>query len=261
MALAAKLVPNSGDAKGDALRFWAPLGVGMFYVLTPCAIWSSVSGLEIPLFMALSFSALLLHEAAYARGGWHWPASAVLFGLATNARPEGHVLFALAAAEKAWWEWRHASEDMKRRVLRLAGYGLLYVALVCPYAIFCLSTTGKPLPNTYYAKSIGGRDVLSRHYFQLLAQRLGKEHFWLGLLAPVGLVACLSRRRGSRLPAVWVFGLPLGYSFMARNVFTYDAGNFNRYFYKYTPPRPLEEIESDLKQIEAEIADMLNEVA
>jgi type I restriction enzyme M protein len=36
--------------------------------------------------------------------------------------------------------------------------------------------------------------------------------------------------------------------------------NFNRYFYKYTPPRPLEEIEADLKQIEKEIAEMLAEV-
>lgn len=36
--------------------------------------------------------------------------------------------------------------------------------------------------------------------------------------------------------------------------------NFNRYFYKYSPPRPLEEIESDLKKIEKEIADLLGEV-
>ena len=36
--------------------------------------------------------------------------------------------------------------------------------------------------------------------------------------------------------------------------------NFNRYFYKYTAPRPLAEIEADLKQIESEIADMLAEV-
>jgi type I restriction enzyme M protein len=36
--------------------------------------------------------------------------------------------------------------------------------------------------------------------------------------------------------------------------------NFNRYFYKYTPPRPLDEIETDLKKIEKEIADMLAEV-
>ena len=37
--------------------------------------------------------------------------------------------------------------------------------------------------------------------------------------------------------------------------------NFNRYFYKYTQPRPLEQIEADLKKIEKEIADMLAEVA
>jgi len=36
--------------------------------------------------------------------------------------------------------------------------------------------------------------------------------------------------------------------------------NFNRHFYKYIPPRPLEEIEADLKKIEQEIADMLSEV-
>jgi len=34
--------------------------------------------------------------------------------------------------------------------------------------------------------------------------------------------------------------------------------NFNRYFYEYIPPRPLDEIESDLKQIEDEIFGMLN---
>jgi len=36
--------------------------------------------------------------------------------------------------------------------------------------------------------------------------------------------------------------------------------SFNRYFYKYIPPRPLEDIERDLKTIEKEIADMLIEV-
>jgi len=37
--------------------------------------------------------------------------------------------------------------------------------------------------------------------------------------------------------------------------------NFNRYFYKYTPPRPLEEIEAEIWTLEKEIADMLMEVA
>lgn len=36
--------------------------------------------------------------------------------------------------------------------------------------------------------------------------------------------------------------------------------NFNRYFYTYVPPRPLEEIDAELKALEAEIAGLLQEV-
>jgi len=36
--------------------------------------------------------------------------------------------------------------------------------------------------------------------------------------------------------------------------------NFNRYFYKYVPPRPLEEIDAELKQLETEIAALLSQV-
>ncbi len=35
---------------------------------------------------------------------------------------------------------------------------------------------------------------------------------------------------------------------------------FNRYFYIYEPPRPLEEIESDLQALGSEIARLLTEV-
>ncbi len=36
--------------------------------------------------------------------------------------------------------------------------------------------------------------------------------------------------------------------------------NFNRHFYRYTPPRPLEAIDADLKKAEAEIMRLLKEV-
>jgi len=36
--------------------------------------------------------------------------------------------------------------------------------------------------------------------------------------------------------------------------------NFNRYFYRYTPPHPLEEIEADIRAIEGDIIRMLGEV-
>lgn len=37
--------------------------------------------------------------------------------------------------------------------------------------------------------------------------------------------------------------------------------NFNRYFYNYVPPRPLEEIDAEMKALEEEIAGLLKEVA
>ena len=36
--------------------------------------------------------------------------------------------------------------------------------------------------------------------------------------------------------------------------------NFNRYFYRYSPPRPLEDIETDIRHVEADIVRMLHEV-
>lgn len=36
--------------------------------------------------------------------------------------------------------------------------------------------------------------------------------------------------------------------------------NFNRYFYRYKPPRPLEAIEADIREIEKDIVRMLAEV-
>ncbi|MCB1778402.1 MAG: SAM-dependent DNA methyltransferase, partial [Candidatus Competibacteraceae bacterium] len=37
--------------------------------------------------------------------------------------------------------------------------------------------------------------------------------------------------------------------------------NFNRYFYTYQPPRPLDEIEADIRTLEQEIMELLREVA
>ena len=37
--------------------------------------------------------------------------------------------------------------------------------------------------------------------------------------------------------------------------------NFNRYFYEYRPPRPLEEIEADIQQVEHQIVAMLQGMA
>ena len=40
----------------------------------------------------------------------------------------------------------------------------------------------------------------------------------------------------------------------------FAAIDFNRYFYRYTPPRPLEEIGADIRVVQSGIAHMLAEV-
>ena len=36
--------------------------------------------------------------------------------------------------------------------------------------------------------------------------------------------------------------------------------NFNKYFYKYEPPRTLDSVDKDLKEIQSEILELLGEI-
>jgi type I restriction enzyme M protein len=76
--------------------------------------------------------------------------------------------------------------------------------------------------------------------------KTGFRRKWLKQQYSKGLLAAAARQAGA-----WVDErkTKIGYEI-----------NFNRYFYEYTPPRPLDEIKADLKGIEQEIADLLAEV-
>ena len=47
---------------------------------------------------------------------------------------------------------------------------------------------------------------------------------------------------------------------MGKSVASVMRSTSNRYFYRYIPPRPLEEIDAELKTLEAAIAELLREV-
>lgn len=175
----------------------AALGV----TLTGRLLWASLSGMEVTLFTTLCLTAVLLYQ----RHGLNI-VSALFFGLATQARPEGHVLFALAVGDTilrsltdgtgklTWHKWRPV-------IIAI----LIYSVIQLPYALFSLSVTGRPLPNTFYAKARSDT---------LYSWRTLRETFWLHwrdnplslLLLPAGLAALW---RKSRLICGWLLGLLL----------------------------------------------------
>lgn len=61
------------------------------------------------------------------------------------------------------------------------------------------------------------------------------------------------------VPDAWINRAVVGHKDGKLGKVGYEI-NFNRYFYKYQPPRPLEEIETDIKAIVKDILRMLREL-
>ena len=194
-------------------------------------IWSALSGLEIPLFVALSLWGVLLHVRER-RAPDRLPLSMAVLAAAALARPEGMLLLALAAADRlvaaAGGSWRRL----------LPGVGLA-ILLLLPLAAFNLAVAGSPLPTTFTAKAGGSRDWLPglQHLYSIVEVFFSVQP-WSVLLAAGGALELVRRLRSSRdrglLPALWLFGLPLAYAALSppgRLV----AGNFGRYYFPLYP--------------------------
>ena len=182
--------------------WWTALAAGLATVTTGRLLWAGLAGMETTLFAALSLAAVW----AYTRWGIR-PLSVLLFALASQVRPEGHALFALAGLDAAWHWWQSKQWQAEKWwgirpfLIALGLYGLV----AAPYALFSLATTGQPLANTFYAK------VGSEYFFSWRAFRETISFHWQDnpvsfLLLPVGLTAVWQR---SRLAAMWLVGLLL----------------------------------------------------
>ncbi len=157
-------------------------------------VWASVSGMEVALFTACSLAALLI----YRRVGLGMPA-ALLFGLASQLRPEGHLLFAAAFADTILFQ----KGKISAKLPALIGAGALYLLIQAPYAWLSYATTGKLLPNTFYAKSQSTVSYSLRTLRETIGWHWGDN--WLALLlAPLGLTQL---RRDGRLTVLWLVGL------------------------------------------------------
>ncbi len=185
-------------------NLWPAVLAGLGVAFSGRLLWAGLAGMETTAFAAFSLAAIW----AYSRSGLRlFPA--LLFGLAAQLRPEGHALFLLAVID-AGWQWLRierssGSFDWRGALRQFLPPLLLYVVLALPYTIFSLSTTGRPLPNTFYAK------VGAQHFFSWRTLRETLNWHWQDnpisiLLALFGLWPLWRR---SRLAVIWLLALPL----------------------------------------------------
>jgi hypothetical protein len=183
---------------------WAALLAGLGVALTGRMLWAGLAGMETTAFAALSLAAIW----AYSRWGISW-FPALLFGLAGQLRPEGHALFALALADAAWMWWLANRSATDGRLRSLARHFLpaliIYALIAAPYSLFSLATTGRPLPNTFYAK-VGSQHLFSGRTLQETMAWHWQDNPFSLILILFGLVPLWRR---SRLSVLWLLGLPL----------------------------------------------------
>lgn len=181
---------------------WAAALAAALVPLTGRMLWAGWSGMEITLFATLLLAGLW----AYLRVGLRWWVAA-LFGVATQLRPEAYALFGLLgllwAAETA-----RARAASRRQLIASARHGvvalLAFLLPALPYTLFALSTTGKPLPNTFYAKT--SSDVLFS--VRTLTETLiyhWRDNPAAGLLLLLGLPLMWRR---ARPVAIWLSIMP-----------------------------------------------------
>lgn len=185
-------------------NLWSAVLAGLGVAFSGRLLWAGLAGMETTAFAALSLAAIW----AYSRTGLRlFPA--LLFGLASQLRPEGHALFALAVADAAW-QWIRIERDTSP-----GGWGgatrtffpplALYILLAMPYSLFSLSTTGRLLPNTFYAK------VGSQYFFSW--RTLWETVVWHWQDNPISIILAIfglwPMWRKSRLVVLWLLALPL----------------------------------------------------
>ncbi len=152
----------------------ASLWVGLFCLAEWHLVWAAVSGMETSLFIWLSLFLVerytkIMSESANERMSdtIHSPfVIGFLGGLLILTRPEGLLLVGLIGLDIAYRGWRHNRSQILRGWLGLAA-GVL--VLILPYVLFHLWATGRPFPNTFYAKQAEYGAIL-QHFS--LGQRL-----------------------------------------------------------------------------------------
>lgn len=202
---------------------------------SPWLVWSALSGMEVPLFTALTTWGLVWHLRERRRRDTSGRSLALL-AAACLARPEGWVVFLGALADRVLrFDRPHGRRMVIDRGLwsRLGVGALISVPTLAVYTMI----GGSPLPTTFAVKTGSGALSLwpNADYLRLVVDILLRSQPLATVLAAIGVVALLTRLGSSRdagfLPALWLFGQPLAYAVLANRGGPLPLGNFGRYHF------------------------------
>jgi arabinofuranosyltransferase len=215
---------------------WAGWLAGAVVVANGRMVWAGLSALETCLFATLSLAAIGAHLGDRVAPRYRLR-TAALFGLAALSRPEGYLLFGLAMADLLLQSPKSKSQIANRKfqspnqgsrithhALRITHYVLrfthhasrillpvlIFTAIVSPYLVFSLRTSGHLLPNTYHAKAVVDF-VPDRDFLSIAARYLILDN---PLLLPFYVLGIGALLRRAPLLSSWSAGLPVVYAFL-----------------------------------------------
>lgn len=184
---------------GLPARMATALVVGVFVAFDPRLAFSAGSGMEV----MLTALTLVLAVDAWMRRGWL--ACGVWCGLALLARPECGSVVALLVVG-ALIERREGRWDLTPRAA--AWIAIPAAVLASIWVGFCLTATGRPLPNTFYVKGavlgLGEALVATARLVAHAVSSLPACELYTGyLFLALGLLA-LWFRAGGRAAFAWI---------------------------------------------------------
>jgi len=211
------------------LRWYYAMFAGAATLAAGRFAWAAPSGMETTAFTLFTIVAL-----------WTWVRSprteipwytSLFIGLSCLLRPEGYLFFVLSCI--VWLVEIRGEIGWQRGSRELVKHIIIVGVLIAPYFIFSWNTTGRILPNTFYAKRTAWDCHPSLAYFGWLGAVFWLDNIVLTSLSLIGVTWILRSgywriKRGLLLNCLWVLVLPVAYSVISPCI--------TGYYTRYTTP-------------------------
>ncbi len=181
-------------------------------------LWSSLSGMEITLFILLCVIVLSNHIKEISTGKL-LVVNGLLLGIAANTRPETYLFAGLYYLTTIYFLRNKLKENFTKLLLS----AIIFSLLILPYPVFCYIHTGSLLPNTYEGQ-VGSAKYLPNFTYIIETSKIFiKDNFAIfilwGLSAVYFIWSVVKKKieKNFLLLNLWIFLLPVISSFIAPN--------------------------------------------